>query len=67
MKTLVVGVLKEQEFVQDELFIITNKVPVNDNTSTFTLTSIDNEPITNLRLWYNDPGMIGRHFLVYSV
>lgn len=47
--------------------MITSKAPVNDTTSTFTFTSIDNEPVTNLKLWYNDPSMIGRHFLVYSV
>lgn len=47
--------------------MITKKEPVNDTTSTFTFTSIDNEPVTNIKLWYNDPSMIGRHFLVYSV
>lgn len=67
VKTLVVGVIKDQQFVQDELFTITRSYPVNDTTKTFSFTSIDNEPVTNLKLWYNDPAMIGRHFLVYSV
>lgn len=30
---------------------------------------IDKEPVAakNLKLWYNDPSMIGKHFLVYSI
>ena len=30
---------------------------------------IDKEPVVakNLKLWYNDPSMIGKHFLVYSI
>ena len=30
---------------------------------------IDKEPVVakNLKLWYNDPSMIGMHFLVYSI
>ena len=67
VNTLVVGVIKGQESVTDELFRITNKSSVNQSTSTFTFTSIDNEPVTNLKEWYNDPSMIGCHFLVFSV
>ena len=36
-------------------------------TETFTFSSIDGEPVPNLKHWYNDPGMIGRHFLVFNV
>ena len=39
---------------------------VNDNTATFTFSGITDVPIKNLKMWYNDPQMIGRHFLVYS-
>lgn len=45
---------------------MTNKVAQNDATSTFTFTGTEDKPINNLRQWYSDPNMIGRHFLVYS-
>ena len=40
---------------------------VNNDSATFTFTSFFNEPVNNLKQWYNDPEMIGRHFLVFSV
>ena len=40
---------------------------VNNDAATFTFTSFFNEPVNNLKQWYNDPEMIGRHFLVFSV
>lgn len=67
VEKLVVGVIKGQEEVKDELFIITAKNPFSANTTTFTFTSIDNEPVVNFKQWYNDPQMIGRHFQVNSV
>jgi len=63
----VIGIIEDQELVQDELFKITNKLQVNLETATFTFTSIDNQPVTNLKQWYQDPAMMGRHFLVFSV
>ena len=39
---------------------------MNSDTSTFTFTSVDGQPIANIKSWYNDPRMIGRHFVVYS-
>ena len=67
VEKLVVGVIKGQEEVKDELFSITAKTLISANTTTFTFTSIDNEPVINLKQWYNDPEMIGRHFQVNSV
>ena len=64
---MVVGVLQNQDYVQDELFRITQRVPVNSTTMTFKFTTIDEEPVANFRNWYGDPQMIGKHFLVYSV
>ena len=52
---MVIGVLEGQEMVQDELFRITGKNQINDTTATFTFTSIDNEPIANIKQWYSDP------------
>lgn len=40
---------------------------MNETTSSFKFETIDNEPQTNLKKWYADPAMIGRHFVVYSV
>jgi len=67
VESLVIGVIKGQELVNDELFRMTNKNMVNKDAATFTFTSVDNEPVTNLKQWYSDPSMIGRHFLVFSV
>ena len=41
---------------------------MSDNTATFTFETIDDgaTPVDNLKRWYNDPAMIGRHFLVFS-
>lgn len=50
----------------DEQFQITKVESVNDTAATFTFTSAQKKQIKNLKLWYSDPQMIGRHFLVYS-
>ena len=39
---------------------------MNDSTATFTFSAINGQTISNLKSWYNDPAMIGRHFLVYA-
>lgn len=52
VQSLIVGVIKSQEHTQDELFKITRKVPVNAETATFTFTSIDDQPVTNIKQWY---------------
>lgn len=41
VQSLVIGIIEDQELVQDELFKITSKVRVNSETATFTFTSID--------------------------
>ena len=62
-----VGVLEGQEYAVDQLFTLTNKSPVNETTAHFTFEKIHKDPVAkNLKLWYNDPSMIGKHFLVYS-
>ena len=66
VKSMIVGVLKGQEQVADHPFHITDKVQINENTATFTFTTASGQPIHNLKNWYNDPTMIGKHFLVYS-
>jgi hypothetical protein len=70
VKTLVVGVIEGQEKVVDHKFKITKKTAVNDATATFTFTSVGSDLSgtgpKNLKRWYNDPTMIGRHFLVYG-
>lgn len=48
------------------MFRISNKERVNDTTSTFTFTHKDHKHVHNLKRWYSDLGMIGRHFLVSS-
>ena len=63
---MIVGVLKRQEQVEDQSFHISDKVQINDNTATFTFTTVEGKPIHNLKNWYNDPTMVGKHFLVYS-
>lgn len=67
VKSLVVGVIKGQEPVQDELFKISKRTPVTNGTETFTFSTIDGEQVHNLKHWYNDPSMLGRHFLVFNV
>ena len=53
--------------MQDNKFRISAKTQVNTDTATFTFTSLlGGQVINNLKSWYNDPAMIGRHFLVYA-
>ena len=66
VKTMIVGVIEGQTKVADESFKLSNKTEVNSDTSTFTFTGVSGKPINNLKSWYNDPNMIGRHFLVYN-
>jgi len=61
-----VGVLKDQEQVKEEMFRISNKERVTDTTFTFTFTQKENNPVHNLKRWYSDLGMMGKHFLVSS-
>lgn len=66
IRNMVVGIIEGQQLVQEEPFIISNKRPVNSDSATFTFSQKDQQPVHNLRLWYSDLSMIGRHFLVYS-
>ena len=66
VKTMVVGVLDGQDPVEDVRFRITGKQEVTENTATFTFTTMGGHTVDNLRMWYNDPMMLGKHFLVYS-
>ena len=64
---MIVGVLAKQELVKEENFRISLKTTVNDSTSTFTFTHKDNKVVHNLKRWYSDVSMMGRHFLVSSM
>jgi len=66
VKTLVVGVIEGQDQVRDQEFKISKKTEVSEATATFIFNGVRDQPIHNVKLWYNDPTMIGRHFLVYS-
>ena len=46
--------------------MIAERANLSDNTATFTFKTTDGMMVKNLKRWYNDPNMIGRHFLVYS-
>mmetsp|Transcript_23454 Transcript_23454/g.31425 ORF Transcript_23454/g.31425 Transcript_23454/m.31425 type:complete len:97 (-) Transcript_23454:775-1065(-) len=52
--------------VGDQSFKIAERQTVSVNTATFTFKSLSGIPVSNLKRWYSDPAMIGRHFLVYS-
>lgn len=68
VRTMIVGVIKGQFEVSDRRFRIAECNKMSDNTATFTFETIDDgaTPVDNLKRWYNDPAMIGRHFLVFS-
>ena len=66
LKGLIVGVLENQHKVKEELFRISNKERVTDQTFTFTFTQKDNSVVHNLKRYYSDLAMMGRHFLVSS-
>ena len=34
--------------------------------STFTFETVSRQPVDNLKLWYNNPRMLGCHFVVYN-
>ena len=48
------------------MFRISNKERITDSVFTFTFTQKKNSTVNNLKLWYNDLSMVGRHFLVSS-
>lgn len=48
------------------MFRISNKERVTDSTFTFTFTQKENSVVHNLKRWYSDLAMVGRHFLVSS-
>ena len=52
--------------MREETFRISNKERVTDSTFTFTFTHRENKSVRNLRRWYSDLAMMGRHFLVSS-
>ena len=55
MQSLVIASLEKQEYVQEELFKITGKELVNEknpDTATFTFSTIDGQPVTNVKQWY---------------
>ena len=58
--------LKDQELVKEQMFRISNKERITDSVFTFTFTQKKNSTVNNLKLWYNDLSMVGRHFLVSS-
>ena len=68
VRTMIVGVIKGQYEVSDRQFRIAERKHLSDDTATFTFEAIDRaaDPVYNLKRWYYDPAMIGRHFLVYS-
>ena len=39
---------------------------MTDSTFTFTFTQVENIAVQNLKRWYSDLAMMGRHFLVSS-
>ena len=66
VQTLTVGTIEGQAQVQDEKFKIFAKQQVNRSTATFTFASVAGKRIDNFKSWYNNPQMLGRHFVVYS-
>ncbi len=58
--------IEGQQGVEDQQFKIATKQGVNENTATFTFKDIEGKAIDNLKRWYNNPNMIGRHFLVQA-
>lgn len=65
-KGLITGVLQGQEQVEDHEFRVADFNKVTDDTSTFIFEEVNKAEVPNLRLWYTDKQMIGRHFLVNS-
>lgn len=66
VKSMIIGDLNGQSQIKDEKFKLFDKKQVNSDTCTFTFAATEGQPIPNLKSWYNDPNMIGRHFVVYS-
>jgi hypothetical protein len=66
IKEMIVGVLAGQTEVADKPYTIVEKMSVNELTTTFTFGHAGGETVPNLKRWYSDLSMIGRHFLIYS-
>ena len=65
-KSLIVGVLEDQDLVKEVPMKLTKSTPVNAMSSTFTFTHTQEIAVPNFKKWYSDLNMIGRHFLVCS-
>ena len=52
--------------MKEEPFRISNKAKVTDYVFTFTFSQMEHKKVNNLKRWYSDVSMIGRHFLVSS-
>jgi len=63
---MIIGVIKGQSDCIEIPTKIFSKHLLTDNIATFTFKKIDGTPVRNFKGWYDDLGMLAKHFTVSS-
>ena len=63
---MIVGIIKDQDDCKELPTKIFAKHALTDNIATFTFKKIDGKPVRNYKGWYDDLGMVAKHFTVSS-
>ena len=63
---MIVGYIADQDDAVEMPTKIFAKHELTDNIATFTFKKLDGKPVRNYKLWYDDLGMVAKHFTVSS-
>ena len=63
---MIVGLIKDQDDCKELPTKIFAKHELTDSIATFTFKKIDGKPVRNYKGWYDDLGMVAKHFTVSS-
>ena len=63
---MIIGIIDDQQDVQEIPTKIFAKHALTDNIATFTFKTLDGQVVRNYKNWYFDLGMVAKHFTVSS-
>ena len=66
LSSMIVGTIEEQRDVQELPAKIVARHLLTESIATFTFSSLDAKSIKNFKGWYQDLGMVAKHFTVSS-